>query len=73
MNKYILLLIVIFITGCTNKEEMDLNETSFNSKNTVKKQEKIIDTFSKRLNLNFMKKENKESLFSLGYGHFKKD
>lgn len=73
MSKYILLLIVIFITGCTNKEEIDVYGSNSNYKNTVKKQEKIIDTFSKRLNLNFIKKENNESLFSLGYGHFKKD
>lgn len=73
MYKYLLLLLIFFITGCVNKQEVENKSTNTTSIVTEKKQEKIVDTFSKKLKLNFVKRENKESLFSLGYGHFKKD
>lgn len=73
MNKYSLLVFLLFITGCVNKQEIETKDISATSISTEKKKEKIVDAFSKKLKLNFIKKENKESLFSLGYGHFKKD
>jgi uncharacterized protein YcfL len=70
--KYIILTVLsFFIIGCTTKQPVLVEKERVTLPKEEKKEE-IVQTFSKKLNLNIQNRENKQSLFSLGYKYFNK-
>lgn len=80
MFKSILLIaLVCMFTGCFSTTKYVYVTQKEDTKIEIKKDEKrdkdnsIVKSFSEKLNLSFVKKEENSSLFGLAYNHFNKE